>query len=110
MQSLTTEQFERRVLTPDRVALVAFTADWCRPSLLQKPIVAALAADFGTRAVVALVDVDQEEALADRFEVRTLPTVILFAKGEIVEALAGFQPDDFLRSYLEFLLDQMKSP
>lgn len=71
--------------------------------MLQVALLEKLAADYEGKAVIGTVDVDADEALADRFEVRTLPGVLLFARGELVEALPGYQPEDFLRACIEQL-------
>lgn len=108
---LTQENFDQNIIEKKACALITFTADWCRPCLLQKPIIKNLATRYAEKALVEIIDVDIEAALADRFEARTLPTTVLFCQGEIVEALAGFQSEEFLSSYLDLILaEAAKAP
>ncbi|HNW33641.1 MAG TPA: thioredoxin domain-containing protein [Candidatus Ozemobacteraceae bacterium] len=79
-------------------------ATWCQPSIRQQESLEKLAAEYAGKALIGTVDVDADGAIADRFEVRTLPGILLFARGELVESLPGFQPEDFLRACIEQLL------
>jgi thioredoxin-like negative regulator of GroEL len=58
--------------------------------------------------MIEIIDVDQHEKLADRFNARTLPTSVIFAQGEIVEVLPGYQTLDFLQSYLSHIIKQVE--
>jgi len=104
MKRFTAEDFDTAALDPNSVAVVGFTAAWCQPSLRQQESLEKLAVEYAGKAVIGTVDVDTDEPLADRFEVRTLPGILLFARGELVEALPGFQPEDFLRACIEQLI------
>lgn len=98
------EIFEKKVISDGSVSLVCFLAGWCGPSGLQEPIIRKLALDFKEKAVIGTVDVDQHETLARRFTVKTLPTSLIFNEGKLVETMVGFQADEYLRPYMEFLL------
>lgn len=104
MKRFTSGDFDRTALDPHSVAVVGFIAGWCAPSMLQATLLEKLAADYDGKAVIGTVDVDTDEAIADRFEVKTLPGVLLFARGELIEALPGYQPEDFLRACIDQLL------
>lgn len=106
MKRFTSGDFDTTALDPHSVAVVGFVASWCQPSLLQQTSLEKLAEEYTGRAIIGTVDVDADEALADRFDVRTLPGILLFARGELIEALPGFQPDDFLRACIDQLLQQ----
>ncbi|MBU1107258.1 MAG: thioredoxin fold domain-containing protein [Candidatus Riflebacteria bacterium] len=99
--------FDHEILETKSTALITFTADWCRPCGLQKPIIENLAKTYSGKVVIEVVDVDIHTELADRFGARTLPTTVLFAQGEIIEALAGYQTEEFLTSYLEVILAEV---
>lgn len=92
------DQFDGLVDAHD-VVLVDFHADWCGPCEALKPAVESVAAN--TSAVVATVDVDALDALADRHGVRTLPTLVLYADGDRVEQLVGSQNESRLRRLVE---------
>lgn len=102
--NLNSERFDDLIIKSRVVAAIAFRADWCRPSKLQIPVMENLHRDYSKQAMIHLLDVDHDSVLAERFDIRTLPTTLLFADGELIEALIGFQQEEFLRSYLDHLL------
>ena len=81
------------------VVLADFYADWCGPCKALEPIVANIAAD--TETVVAKVDVDVNQELAAEYGVRGVPTMALFADGEMTERLVGLRDEDTLRRLIE---------
>lgn len=107
---LNAQNFDYEIIAKKATAMLIFTADWCRPSSLQKPVVQNLMAAFSPKVIIEIIDVDQQPELADRFFAKTLPTTILFADGEIVEALPGYQSEEFLTSYLQHILDHLEKP
>ena len=70
-------------------ALVDFWASWCGPCKMVAPVIEELAAEYDGRAIVAKVDVDDEGELATRYNVMSIPTVIIFENGEEVKRLIG---------------------
>ncbi len=103
------ENFDREIIEKKRLAAIFFTAEWCRPSKLQQAVLPELRQEFADTVLIELIDVDQHEKLADRFAAKTLPTTVLYAEGEIVEILPGYQTLDFLQSYLRHLLKHIES-
>jgi len=81
------------------VVLVDFYADWCGPCQMLEPVVETVAAE--TDATVAKVDIDANQGLAAEYNVRGVPTLLLFADGEPVERLVGMQEEARLRSVIE---------
>ncbi|MDR1620365.1 MAG: thioredoxin [Clostridiales bacterium] len=72
--------------------LVDFWADWCGPCRMLAPVIEELATEFEDKAVVCKVDVDANQDLAERYGVATIPTVILFKDGNMVEKCIGVKP------------------
>lgn len=71
------------------VTLVDFTADWCGPCRMISPIIDELSTDYAGKAKIAKLDVDKAQAAAGKFNVTSIPTVILFVNGEEVKRVVG---------------------
>jgi thioredoxin 1 len=76
------------------VVLVDFYADWCGPCQMMEPAVEAVAAE--TDAAVVKVDVDVHQSLAAEYGVQSIPTLLVFADGELVDRMVGAQTEDAL--------------
>ncbi len=81
--------------------LVDFWAEWCGPCRMLGPVIESLASDYEGRATVAKVDIDANPELAQRFGVRSIPTVLIFDQGEIAETLVGVRPKGDYASKLD---------
>ncbi|MFD1648061.1 thioredoxin [Haloarchaeobius litoreus] len=81
------------------VVLVDFYADWCGPCQMLEPVVESIAET--TDAAVAKVDVDANQQLAAQFGVQGVPTMVLFADGDPVKQMVGFEDEGTLRSLIE---------
>ncbi len=101
---ITSEDFDQKIISGKDPAMLVFTATWCRPCALQKPVIEKIAAAFSTSIRIEIIDVDAQSELADRLQVRTLPATLLYADGELVEHLHGYQAEDFLTSYVNHIL------
>lgn len=84
--------FGERVLKSEQPVLVDFWAEWCAPCRALGPIIESLAKDYEGRATVAKVDIDANQDIARQLGIRSIPTVILFDKGEIVDTFVGVRP------------------
>jgi len=91
------EHFAETVSGHD-VVLVDFYADWCGPCKMLEPTVEALAAE--TDAAVAKVDVDAHQGLAAEYGVQGVPTLLLFADGDVAEQMVGVQRKEALETLL----------
>lgn len=87
------EDFERTVLKADAPVLVDFYADWCAPCKMVAPLVDEIAHTHVGRMLVAKVDTDAAPDVAMRYEIRSIPTLIVFRDGEEVERSMGFEPE-----------------
>ncbi|QWC18327.1 thioredoxin [Halorubrum sp. 2020YC2] len=93
IQLADTDAFDAHVDDHD-VVLVDFYADWCGPCQMMEPAVEAVAAD--TEAAVLKVDVDEHQSLAGEYGVQGIPTLLVFADGELVEQMVGAQTEEAL--------------
>lgn len=84
--------FGEQVLQSDQPVLVDFWAEWCAPCRALGPVIESLAEDYDGRAKVAKVDVDANQQIAMQFGIRSIPTVILFDNGQIVDTFIGVRP------------------
>ena len=87
--ALTEANFESEVLNAEVPVVVDFWADWCPPCRALSPIIEELATEYGDRVSVGKLDVDANTAIASKYEVSSIPTVMLFVNAEISERWVG---------------------
>jgi thioredoxin 1 len=92
VREVDTSSWDAAVLEADRPVLVDFWAPWCRPCRAVRPVLEQLEAESGDRIGFAAVDIDENPELASRYEVLSIPMVILFEGGEPQQALVGARP------------------
>ena len=98
--TFTTQNFEAEVLHSDVPVLVDFWATWCGPCRMLGPTIEELAAEAGGAYKVGKVNVDDEPALAPRYGVMSIPTVIAFKNGQVAGKTVGVQPKAKLQQLL----------
>jgi thioredoxin 2 len=101
---VTDATFERTVLGAGTPVLLDCWADWCGPCRMLAPTVDAVARDYAGRVLVAKLDVDANPVTAQRFDVRSIPTLLVFRDGRLVDRLVGVQPRGALDAILRPLL------
>ena len=95
--TVTDEDFAEQVERAEGLAIVDFWATWCGPCKLVAPIVEQLARDYTEKGLrVAKLDVDQNPHTASRYGIRSIPTVLFFKKGELVDRVIGAVPRNHL--------------
>lgn len=87
---ITDDQFEEQVLKNSKPVVVDFWAPWCGPCQMAGPILDKLADEYKEKALVAKVNVDENQQTAGKYGVMSIPTVILFKDGKEVERKIGF--------------------
>ncbi len=97
-------EFERVVLGSAQPAVVDFSASWCGPCKALSPVIERLANDYANRVTVAKVDIDDNPALAARYGVRSVPTVMLFAEGGVKRVYVGARAAQEYRVGIDELL------
>ncbi|MBQ7334854.1 MAG: thioredoxin [Clostridia bacterium] len=89
--TLTTENFEAEVLKSNKTVLVDFWASWCGPCRMLSPVVDEIAEERAD-IKVGKINVDEQEELAARYGIMSIPTLIVFKNGEIAQQTVGVQP------------------
>ena len=97
---LTDRSFDEAVLA-NPAMVVDFWAPWCGPCRVVAPVLDELAREYEGRATVAKVNVDEQAALAGRFGVRSIPTLLFFKDGAVVDQVVGAVPAAELRKRLD---------
>ncbi len=100
---LSDSNFEEEVIKNDKPVLVDFHADWCGPCKMQGPIIKEVAESIGDKAKVGKLDVDKNQVVAQKYNVMSIPTLIIFKGGQAVETMVGVQTKDSLMGKLNKL-------
>jgi thioredoxin 1 len=98
---VTDSTFAQEIEKHDGLAMVDFWATWCGPCQIIAPHVEALATEYADKVKVAKLDVDQSPATPARFGVRSIPSVLFFKGGQLVDAVVGAVPKSQLVDRIE---------
>lgn len=90
--TLTEQTFDETLATTEGLVLVDFWAAWCGPCRAVAPVLDSLVKDYAGRVSLAKVNVDEQPALAGRYEIRSIPTIMLVKDGRIVDRVVGAVP------------------
>ncbi len=104
--TLDTDNFEREVLQSEQPVLVDFWADWCPPCKAIGPVIEEIATEFEGVARVGKVDVDQNKSLAERYAIGSIPSLLFFRNGEVVDRVQGVVPKSELTVKLTALSER----
>ena len=97
---ITKDNFESEVLNSDIPVLVDFWASWCGPCKMLSPIIEEIEKEYDGKVKVGKVNVDEEMELALKYQVTSIPTVIIFKNGEAVNTSVGFRKKDEITALL----------
>jgi thioredoxin 1 len=97
----TDDNFEGEVLKSDKPVLIDFWAPWCGPCKAIGPIVEELAGQFKDSVKVMKLNVDENQKTAGNYGVRSIPTLILFKEGKVLDTLIGLVPKTRLEEFVK---------
>jgi thioredoxin 1 len=93
---VTDANFDAEVIKSEVPVIVDFWAEWCAPCRMVTPLLEEIAQDYAGRIKVAKLNVDDNREIATRFDIMSIPTVLLFREGEPVKQVVGALPKDLL--------------
>ena len=98
---LTDSNFKESVLDANQVALVDFWAEWCGPCRMIGPVVEELSAEYIDKAVIGKMNVDDNPEVAMQYGIRSIPTILFFKNGQLVDKQVGVVPKSVLENKLK---------
>ena len=96
IREITDENFADEIESSEGLAIVDFWAEWCGPCRMVGPIIEELAEEYSGKVKVGKLDVDSNRVTAGRFNVRSIPSILYFKDGQMVDAVVGAYPKKYL--------------
>lgn len=101
-QNVTNENFPGIINNP--VAVIDFWATWCGPCRRVAPIMEELAEEYAGRVAIAKCDIEENDELAEQFQIMSVPTILFFKNGQLADKLVGAAPKDDIKKKIDALL------
>ncbi len=100
-KNFTTSNFQEEVLNSDKPVLVDFWAEWCGPCKMIGPLIEELATEYDGKAVIGKLNVDENPDVAGTYGIRSIPTLLVFKGGEIVDRIVGAVPKNSIAQKID---------
>ncbi len=97
----TDTNFKIEILDSDKIALVDFWAAWCGPCMMLGPVIEELAGDYEGKAVIAKLNVDENPNTAAQYGIRSIPSLLIFKNGQVVDQMLGAMPKNMIAKKLD---------
>ncbi len=98
--NITSKNYEEEVLKSDRPILIDFYADWCGPCRMMSPIIDEIAEKISDKVKVGKINVDENQDLAMKYEVMSIPTIVIIEDGKVKNKFVGVRDKNEIMSYL----------
>ena len=102
---VTDENFKAEVLDAKIPVLVDFWAEWCGPCIITSPVIDELAKEYEGKAVVGKVNVDDNRHITEKCDISSIPTILFFKNGKVIDKQVGAVPKQLLTSKLDALMN-----
>lgn len=100
VQEFTDQNFEEQVLKADKPVLIDFWAIWCGPCQMMTPIIEELSSEMDGKAVIGKLNVDNNPITSQKYEIMSIPSLLIFSKGQVVEQIVGLQSKEVIKEKL----------
>ena len=101
VQQVGDNDFDAKVLQGGKPALVDFWAPWCGPCRIIGPIIEELAPSYDGKAVIAKLNVDDNPGVSQRYGITSIPTILMFKDGRLVDRMVGAAPKGVLQTFID---------
>ena len=94
----------KKLISSEKPVMIDFYADWCGPCKMVTPLLKELKKELGDKVKIVKIDVDSNQAISEKLEIRSIPTLMIYQHGEVKWRTAGVQTKQLMKKKLEELL------